>query len=338
MRVLITGGAGYIGSILVRELLKSGYDVVVLDRFFFGMNSLKDVSDRIKIIKDDIRWFDPEILSNVDAVLDLAALSNDPSGELDPEKTIDINYRGRVRVAKLSKKKGVKRYVLASTCSVYGFQKGILTEESNTNPLTTYAKSSLMAEKDVLTLANKNFIVTVLRKATVYGFSYRMRFDLAINGMVRALYKFGKIRVMRDGTQWRPFIHIKDVANAYITVLEADAELVNKEIFNVGSDEQNIQIFNLAKMVAEACNQEFKYEWYGDPDKRSYKVSFKKIREKLGFKAKYTIKDGAREVWNALEHGLINPDDPKTITVKWYKYLLDIHKLIKEIELHGKIL
>ena len=278
MKVLVTGGAGYIGSTLVRLLLERGYDVIVLDRLFFGIEPLNDVKDQIKIIKDDIRWFDPNILEGVDAVLDLAALPNDPTCELEPEKAMDINYRGRVRVANLAKKKGVKRYVLASTCSVYGFQPGLLSEESPVNPLTVYAKASYMAEKDTLQLADDKFTVTALRQATVYGLSYRMRFDLAVNGMVRALFKTGKIRIMRDGTQWRPFVHVKDTSTAFITVIEADPELVNGQVFNVGSDEQNIQIFNLAKTVAEACGQEFNYEWYGSPDKRSYKVTFKKIK------------------------------------------------------------
>ena len=324
MKILVTGGAGYIGSTLVRLLLERGYDVTVLDRLFFGIEPLNDVKDQIKIIKDDIRWFDPNILEEVDAVLDLAALPNDPTCELEPEKAMDINYRGRVRVANLAKKKGVKRYVLASTCSVYGFQPGLLSEESPVNPLTVYAKASYMAEKDTLQLADDKFTVTALRQATVYGLSYRMRFDLAVNGMVRALFKMGKIRIMRDGTQWRPFVHVKDTSTAFITVIEADPELVNGQVFNVGSDEQNIQIFNLAKTVAEACGQEFNYEWYGSPDKRSYRVTFKKIRNILRFTPHYTIADGAREVWNALENGIVDPDDPRTITVKWYKHLMEV--------------
>lgn len=338
INILVTGGAGYIGSILVRLLLERGYRVTVLDRLFFGRDSLKDVLDQIRLVKDDIRWFDPNILRNIDTVFDLAALSNDPIGELDPSKTYDINYRGRVRVANLSKKHGVKRYVLASTCSVYGFQQNVLNENSSVNPLTTYAKANYMAERGVLPLADKNFTVTVLRQATVYGFSYRMRFDLAVNGMVKSLYKYGRIKIMKDGTQWRPFVHVKDTSNAFITVAESDREVVNGEIFNVGSNEQNIQIYNLARLIAEACNQEFKYEWYGFPDHRSYRVDFTKIREKLNYRVKYNIKDGAREVWNALENGLVDPDDIKTITVKWYKHLLEMQKLIHYIEIDGKIL
>ena len=338
MKILVTGGAGYIGSILSRILLEKGYDVTCLDRLFFGLDSVKEIADKIHLIKDDIRWFKPGILKDIDAVFDLASLSNDPSGELEPQKTLEINYMGRARVAKLSKKYGVARYVLASTCSVYGFQEGILTEESSLNPLTTYAKANVLAEKEILPLADKSFTVTVLRQATVYGLSSRMRFDLAINGMVLGFYKNGKIPIMRDGKQWRPFIHVKDTSNAFTKVLEADPEFVNGQVFNAGSNEQNIQIFNLAKLIAESINLPFNYEWYGSPDKRSYRVSFNKIKETLNFKPHYTPKEGAKEVFNALNDGRVSGDDPRTITVKWYKRLLEMHTLIKNIEINGAML
>ena len=338
MNVLVTGGAGYIGSVMSRILLEKGYDVTCLDRLFFGTDSTKDIADRITLVKDDVRWFNPEILKNVDAVFDLAALSNDPSGELEPRKTLDINYKGRVRVARLAKKYGVKKYVLASTCSVYGFQEGIITEESGLNPLTTYAKANMMAEKEVLPLADKTFSATVLRQATVYGFSYRMRFDLAINGMVLGFYRNGKIPIMRDGKQWRPFVNVNDTSNAFIKVLEAEPELVNGQIFNVGSDEQNVQIFDLAKLVAESCNLPFNYEWYGSPDTRSYRVSFSKIKETLNFMPQITIGKGARNVFDALKEGTLNPDDPRTITVKWYKHLLEMQQFLKDTEINGVIL
>ena len=283
MNVLVTGGAGYIGSVLSRMLLEMGYDVTILDRLFFGTDSIKDIADRVTLIKDDVRWFKPEILKKVDAVFDLAALSNDPSGELEPQKTLDINYKGRVRVANLAKKFGAEKYVLASTCSVYGFQEGIITEESSLNPLTTYAKANLMAENEILPLADENFSATVLRQATVYGFSYRMRFDLAINGMTLGYYRNGKIPIMRDGKQWRPFVNVKDTSRAFIKVLEAEPEVVNGQVFNVGCNEQNVQIFDLAELVAEACSLPFNYEWYGDPDTRSYRVIFDKIKETLNF-------------------------------------------------------
>ncbi len=338
MRVLVTGGAGYIGSVLTRLLLEKGYSVTCLDRLFFGTDSIKDITDRIKLVRDDVRWFKPELLDGVDAVFDLASLSNDPAGELDPEKTLEINYKGRVRVAQLAKKHGVQRYVLASTCSVYGFQEGILTEESQPNPLTTYAKASVLAEKEVLPLADQDFSATVLRQATVYGLSPRMRFDLAVNGMVLGFFRNGKIPIMRDGKQWRPFVHVKDTSQAFVRVLETDRELVNGQILNVSDNGQNVQIFDLARVVADAINLPFNYEWYGSPDNRSYRVSFDKIKAVLNFVPKNTPKDGAKEVYDALKEGRLNGDDLRTITVKWYKHILETPSLIKDLEINGAVL
>lgn len=337
-RVLVTGAGGYIGSVLVPVLLKQGYFVVAVDRFFFGRQTLPPQDDQLQVLQDDIRWLDESCLKGIDAVIDLAALSNDPSGELDPKKTWEINHRGRVRIAHLSKKMEVSKYIFPSSCSVYGFQGGLLDEMSPVNPLTTYAKANLQAERDILPLADERFCVVVLRQATVYGLSPRMRFDLAINGMIRGLFKNGKIPILRDGTQWRPFVHVEDTARAIMLMLESPPHLINAQIFNVGSDEQNCQIMPLAKMVAEAGGVPFNYEWYGLPDYRSYRVSFQKIREVLGFKTEYTPRDGAQEVYEALQKGILNPDDPKTITVQWYKHLVEMHEFLKQIEIQGVLL
>jgi len=338
MKILVTGGAGYIGSVLTSMLIEKGYDVTVLDRLFFDQDALKEVQDKITLIKDDVRWVKTQIFEGVDAILDLASISNDPSGELDPKKTLEINYEGRLRMARLAKKHKVARYVLASTCSVYGFQENILTEESGVNPLTTYSKANVLAEKGILHLADNTFTATALRQATVYGPSKRMRFDLAINGMVLGFFKNGKIPVMRDGKQWRPFVHVKDTSRAFIRVLESDTDLVNGQIFNVSSDDQNVQIFELAKRVAKSIDLPFNYEWYGSPDKRSYRVSFGKINKILKFRTKYTPEDGAKEVYDAIKKGDLNPDDPKTITVKWYAHLLEMQQFLKRIEINGAIL
>jgi len=339
MKLLVTGGAGYIGSTLTPALLDSGYRVKCLDRLFFGRESLNQIASNpgFELIKDDVRWFDPSILADVDVVVDLAALSNDPSGELDPAKTLDINYLGRVRVAKLSKEYGVKRYVLASSCSVYGFQEGMMDENSPVNSLTTYAKANIMAERDVLPLSDSRFAVTALRLATVYGLSGRMRFDLAINGIVLGLYKTGKIPVMRDGTQWRPFLHVKDAAKAFTTVIESPPDEVNGQVFNVGSDEQNYQILPLAELIGKSVGVPFEIEWYGSPDKRSYKVSFNKIKRTLNFTPNYTGREGAVEVYNALKEGKAT-DSLKTRTVEWYKHLIEAHTISKEVTLRGTVL
>jgi len=338
--VLVTGAGGYIGSVLVPVLLHKGYRIKAFDRFFFGVESLNDVLSHpcLEIIRDDIRWFDPHILKGVDIVIDLAALSNDPSGELDPAKTLEINYRGRERVAKLSKEHGVHRYVLASSCSVYGFREDmVLDEKSSTHPLTTYAKANLLAEEHVLALHDSGFVVTVFRQATAYGLSPRMRFDLAINGMVLGFFKNGKIPVLRDGNQWRPFVHVRDIAQAFLLALEADDQHINGEIFNVGSNDQNYQILPLAQEVAEAISVPFQMEWYGLPDHRSYRVNFDKIQKVLGFKAHHTPRDGAVEVYRALGEGRVT-DSAKTKTVEWYKQLIYWNSVIKEVAVHGVIL
>ena len=335
----MTGGAGYIGSVLLRELLSQGYEVVCLDRLFFGVEPIRELLKHrnFRLVRDDIRWFDPSILKGIDVVIDLAALSNDPAGELDPAKTYDINYIGRMRVARLSKEYGVKRYIFASTCSVYGFQKDIVDEESELNPLTTYARSAALAERDLKHLADQDFVVTILRFATAYGLSYRMRFDLVVNAMTLSLYKRGKIMVSGDGTQMRPLCHVRDIARAILSVIEADADIVNGQIFNVGSNDQNYRIIDLAHKIGKAVGRPYEIEFYGDPDRRSYMVDFTKIRKILGFRTHHTVEEAAKEIYGALERGIVS-DDLKTITVKWYKHLLEMHKFIKDIEIGDRIL
>jgi len=339
MQVLVTGGAGYIGSVLVPKLLKEGYRVKVLDRFFFGKESLKSYSKNknLILIQDDIRWFDPKILKDVDVVLDLAALSNDPAGELDPEKTFEINHKGRARVAKLSKDSDVKRYILASSCSIYGFQEGVLDEKSPVYPLTTYAKANRKAEISTKKLASDKFTVTTLRFATVYGLSNRMRFDLAVNGMTLGYFKNGQVPIMRNGKQWRPFIHIKDVAQAYLYIINAPKDKINGEIFNVGSDQQNYQILSLAKEIAGSINMPFKKRWYGDPDSRSYRVSFRKIQKIICYKPKYTVGQASKEIFSALKKNKVT-DSIKTKTVEWYKHLIRSKELVEDVLLDNKLL
>jgi len=336
--VLVTGGAGYIGSVLTRLLLEHGYRVTVLDRLFFGRQTLPPDDDNLRVIKDDIRWVDPSVLKGVDAVIDLAAISNDPAGELNQEKTWEINHRGRVRICGLAKEAGARRYILPSSCSIYGFQEGILDETSDTNPLTTYAEANLKAEGDVLSLADEKFCVVVIRQATVYGFSHRMRFDLAVNGMVKGFLQKGKIPILRDGTQWRPMVHVRDTSNAMRMLLSAPADKVNGQIFNVGSDSQNYQIKPLAEAVAGGLEMPFAYEWYGDPDHRSYRVSFEKIRTALDYQPQEDAASGARVVAEGIKSGELDPNDPKTITVGWYKRLLEMSAFLKDVEHDGEVI
>jgi nucleoside-diphosphate-sugar epimerase len=213
----------------------------------------------------------------------------------------------------------------------------IVDEQSPSNPLTTYAVANERAEQSVLPLADSRFTVTVIRQATVYGFSPRMRFDLAINGMTLGAWKNGVIPLMKDGTQWRPFVHVQDTTDVMCLLLEADRDTINGEIFNVGSNENNYQLGPLGEAIAAALPKPVTIEWYGEPDHRSYRVSFDKIEQKLGWKAKWTAAAGALEVYNALEAGQISQFE-QTVTLGWYQELIKWHKIIKETELYGGML
>lgn len=335
--VLVTGAGGYIGSTLVPMLLAEGYCVRALDRYFFGRDLLPE-HDGLEIVREDARLTKQEHLSDVDYVIDLVAISNDPSGELFQKETYEINHRARAMTARMAKAAGVKRYILPSSCSIYGFQAPdvIADETTTTNPLTTYAKANEMAEKEVLPLASDDFVVVVLRQATVYGYSPRMRFDLAINGMTYGAWKTGVLPLMRDGTQWRPMVHVKDAARAQILMLSADAGKINGQIFNVGSEENNYQLGPLAERVAAIVPRDVRIEWYGDPDHRSYRVSFKKIYS-LGYRALYRAEDGVKEISEALEGGKTDRT-PKTITLDWYRELVAWHERIRQVEMYGGVL
>ena len=335
--ILVTGGGGYIGTVLTEMLLAAGYQVIVLDRFFFG-NTLDDLQKDagLRLVEGDIRTVSPTLFEGVYGVCDLAALNNDPAGELDPKRTLDINYRGRARICSLAKQAGVERYILASSCSIYGFQDDIVDETSAVNPLTTYAKANYRTEQECLPKADKDFCVTSLRQSTVYGASRRMRFDLAINGMTLSAYGSGVVKLLRDGTQWRPMVHVRDTAQAFLAVLEAAVASINGQIFNVGSEEQNLQLHALTERICKTAGIPHAIEWYGDPDVRSYRVSFKKIVDTLGYHTKYTPEDGVHEIMEGLKQGTLK-DELVTYTVKWYKYLIeaDQHVLAPRREGHS---
>lgn len=335
-RVLVTGGGGYIGTVLVPMLLQQGHAVRVVDRFFFGRHLIES-HPRLELAVEDVRLIGPDVFDGVDAVIDLAAISNDPSGELFQEATWAINHRARARCAEMARSSGVTTYLLPSSCSVYGFQDAdhISDERSPTNPLTTYAKANLQAEQDVLKLASSDFTTVVLRQATVYGLSPRMRFDLAINGMTYGAWKTGRLPLMRDGTQWRPMVHVRDTAAAMLFILKADPAGVSGQIFNVGSESNVYQIGPLGELVAETVPGDVQVEWYGDPDHRSYRVAFDKI-ESLGWKAEHTAVDGVTEVVTALEAGDTDRST-ETITLDWYKELTRFQAILSEVSIDGHL-
>ena len=338
-KVVVTGAGGYIGTQLVRDLISQGHQVLGVDRFFFGVETLAEFKDNknLNLLKKDIRDLGVADLKNYDAVFDLACLSNDPAGEIDPQLTYQINRDGRIHVAKTAKSAGVKQYVLSSSCSVYGQgDTPRLTEDSPTNPISVYAKSTLEAEQHNLALADDNFTVTALRNATVFGLSTRMRFDLVVNLMTLTAFQKSRIIVMGGGEQWRPLVHLSDVSNAFITVMNPDSKKINNQIFNVGLD--NFQIKNLAYLVREQLPFPIEIDMApDDADKRDYNVVFDKAKNILGFEAKVDIIKGIQEIYQSLKKGIVDIG-PKTVTVQWYRNIIDAKKLIDSVSLEGRVI
>jgi len=336
---MVTGAGGYIGTQLVRDLVKAGHEVTAVDRFFFGKEPLSEFlgNTQVTIKQKDIRDLDQSDFRGHDVVCDLACLSNDPAGEIDPQLTYQINRDGRVHVAKTAKQAGVEKYIISSSCSVYGKgEEPQLSETSKTNPMSVYAKSTLEAEQQNLSIADNEFSVTALRNATVFGLSSRMRFDLVVNLMTLSAFQKGRIIVMGGGLQWRPLVHLSDVSRAFTTVISSKQDLVNKEIFNIGLD--NFQIKNLAYLVREELPFPIEIDTApDDADKRDYNVVFKKAHEKIGFKAEVGITQGIKEIYLALKSGKVDVG-PKTVTVQWYKNIMDAKNLIDSITVNNRVI
>jgi len=283
MKVLVTGDSGYIGSVLVSLLLAKKYFVVGYDADFY-----KKVADResvifgnsYKRIIKDIRKINTSDLKDIDAIIHLSALSNDPIGALDPKLTAEINFKASIRLAKLAKKTGVKRFIFSSSCSIYGVAKnGIVNERSGVNPITMYAKSKINTEEALKRLSDKNFFVGILRNSTVYGYSPCFRNDLVVNNLVTTALAYKEIRIMSDGTPWRPLIDVRDLSNIFIKFLETEDKEVNGNIINIGFNENNFQVKDLVNEVKKNVRGcKIVYTGEHGKDTRSYKVNFDKLK------------------------------------------------------------
>jgi dTDP-4-amino-4,6-dideoxygalactose transaminase/nucleoside-diphosphate-sugar epimerase len=323
-KVLITGGAGYLGSVLVPLLLDEGYEVTVMDRLYFGEEPLAPVSDhpRFRLIKVDLSALESfsGIVQGFDHVIHLAGLSNDPSCDLDAKRTEEINFEATIELARRAARAGVRRFVFASSCSVYGSNPApIVDEESEPQPVSLYAEMKAKAERELMLLPAPGMSVTSLRMATLYGLSPRMRFDLAVNLMVMNAVQNRVIHVLGGGQQWRPFLHVVDAARAFLTTLRAPTETVDHQVFNVGGDDENFRIGELATLVRDSLPDfEIAVQTVADDvDKRSYRVSFKKIREMLDFETQCDVSNGIVELARAIDGGALGDcSDTRFYTVR----------------------
>ena len=314
MRVLLTGHLGYIGTVLSPILLAAGHEVVGLDSDLYRACTFgpEESITPIPTLERDIRDVTVDDLAGFDAVLHLAALSNDPLGDLDPELTLEVNYRASVRLARLARDAGAGRFIFSSSCSSYGASDNddLLTEDGALNPVTAYGRSKVLTEAELSGLASDDFSPTSLRNATAYGVSPRHRFDIVLNNLVAWAVTTGQVRLKSDGSPWRPIVHIQDISRAFLTVLEAPRELIHDKAFNVGSSAENYRIRELAEIVAETvpgCTVELAPG--ASADARNYRVSCDRITSVLGYHTQWTARQGAAELYAAYRDAHLTVDE-----------------------------
>lgn len=331
MRVLVTGDRGYIGSVLVPNLIKKKYDVVGFDIGFFKDNLLCESFDDYEKITCDIRNVNKSHFKNIDFVIHLAGLSNDPLGELTPNITHEINYLATINLAKIAKEEGVKRFVYASSQSMYGISNtdNELDEyESEKNPVTAYAEAKWLAEKELNQLSDDKFTVVSFRPSTVFGASPRLRTDIVFNNLVACAYTTGNIEIKSDGSPWRPIVHIQDVCKAFISGLEAPSRLINGKSFNVGIKNGNYKVKEIAEAASNALKGSTLSFTNEHTDPRSYKVCFDRIHNELGefFKPEWNLSKGGYELVQFFNKVNFNENDfrgNKTVRLNQIKYLID---------------
>ena len=336
--ILVVGGAGYVGSVLIREMLTRGYAVKVFDRMYYGDSGIREHLERIKLQEGDVRTMDVSVLDGVEAVINLSGLSNDPTAEYNPRANFEMNTQANEYLARLCKARGIERFLFASSCSIYDVGIGneekdiVLDEESPVKPKAAYSSSKYEAEKVLLELADENFCPTILRKGTVYGFSPRMRYDLVVNTFLRDALSKGYVTMHYGGEMWRPLVDVRDAARAYITCLEAPVKKVNGQIFNVVYG--NFRISELALRVVEALKgvgvkaelrPDYRYQGV-----RSYRVSGRKLERVLDFTPAVTVEEAVKDLVESISrYRYTDFDNPRYYNITWMKLLEEAHRIIK---------
>lgn len=328
-RILLTGHQGYIGSVMAPHLIAAGHDVVGLDTGYFRDCTLIAADDSFPSITKDIRDLTVDDVRGFDAIIHLAALSNDPIGNLDEGWTASINDDGSVRLAELAREAGVRRFLFSSSCIMYGMSvAGVATEESPLDPQTEYARSKVRSERRIKELATDHFSPTFLRNGTVYGLSPRMRFDTVFNSLIGAAMTSGLVTVFSDGKPWRPVVHVQDVARAFQTVLEAPIEDIHGQAFNTGAEHLNHQVIRLAEIAVETVpGARLEVLAQGDADQRTYRTDFSKFARTFpDFAFRWEPATGAVEVYDAFRAAGVTAEDfasPRFTRLKWLRQLLD---------------
>jgi nucleoside-diphosphate-sugar epimerase len=313
MRVLVTGHHGYIGSILVPLLTGAGHQVVGLDTYLYeGCDFGEDRGPTVPVIRKDVRDVDASDLEGFDAVMHLAALSNDPVGDLNPDCTYAVNHRASVSLAKAAKRAGVERYLFSSSCSLYGAAgQDWIDETAAFNPVTPYGESKVLAEQEIVSLADDSFSPTFLRNATAHGLSPRHRGDLVVNNLTAFAFATGEVLMQSDGTPWRPLVHIEDISRAFLGLLGAPRDKVHGEAFNVGGDQENYQIRDIAQIVEDVVpGSRIAFAEGAGPDKRSYRVSFAKLQRAFPeLQPQWTVRASVEEMFAAYRDRGLTIDD-----------------------------
>lgn len=336
-KVLLVGGAGYVGSVLAEELLERGYAVKVLDRLYYGAGGLREIRDRVELVVADMRALPPDLLEDVDAAVNVGGLSNDPTAEYNPKANYEMNTLATQTLAEMCRAAGVRRYVFASSCSIYDRGVGnddkdiIQDEETPVSPRAAYSSSKREAEKILLSMAGDDFCPVILRKGTIYGFSHRMRYDLVVNTFVKFALSQGYLNLHYGGEMWRPLVDVRDVARAYILAIQAEEEKVKGQIFNVSH--RNYRISELSLRVREALRQvsmapEIRVD-YGYKGVRSYRVSTHKIERVLGFRPKVDIEESVIDMVEKIrQYGYTDFDNPRYYNIRWMRLLEEAQQII----------